>query len=371
VRRRRWPARRHDGNNDQAFFTGVEIRNSNAVPLSIEHSNSLVHVFDRCRFYNTPGVAKFQGGSVTFDSCLVIGTSPITGACMFDLQPAVGTGTPIYHHGIYVANPQMEIAGCALVRCQATNVADKILVVIHGGDLQTAGMTGGALGVNYIEWDTAATARNILLLYGVMLNQGQPGLVCNITQTAANVTFKSSILGLSSYVNAGTLSFSDDTHSGGTVTITNTGTLVEVNVKGGTRQTSDLLVNGSPVVGLVAVSGTPTNGQIPIASSATAAAWATPAVPALQRSVRPGPRSTHRFGPLRVMRNGPGLPRRHRPVGCSRPLGAPQHHHRPGREHPHHRRKWPFRLLPGRLYPVGHASCLQRRPVERFGLLPG
>jgi energy-converting hydrogenase Eha subunit E len=244
------PLTTNDVNNDHAKIVRCTVYHCGGPAFSIEHRNSVHHIFDACVLVYVAGLAIFKGGSASFISPTVNGTSPVTGAYMFDFQPAAGGGTPRYTHGTYVWGMQSEATGLALVRNQSTVALDVADFVAVGGHWICAGMSGSALGVNYIEWTpTANAANNRCTFIACDLSTGQAGLVCNIASANSHVTFERCDLGIASFVNNGVLTHRGVVHAGGTVTITNTKTLIEANVEGGSRTTLIERINGVILAG--------------------------------------------------------------------------------------------------------------------------
>lgn len=180
-----------DGNNDEGLFENC--RFSYCVqPVSIEHSNSLQHIFDHCRFENCGSGFVFHGGSanILFPVVSNSNTTPMGGGSgwFIDLQPAYGNfnganlpGVPDYYHGIDVVGIQGE-STLGWVRSSATaSLNDGSLMCRFTG----GGLDGGGEQTSfaYVSW--AQTAVSFLSFTGMFLGSTYES-ADNINGSSAN-----------------------------------------------------------------------------------------------------------------------------------------------------------------------------------------
>lgn len=185
-----------DANNDSGVLIGC-LFNGCALPVTIEHSNSLLHEIRNCSFSNTGSGITFNGGSAVLSHCSVgTGTTANGGSGWFiDLQPAFGTwngaAAADYQHQIDVLGTSYE-SNLGYVRSNsgAAGALGGILRVrFTGGELTGQPTLTGNVGV---DWEN--TDEGVLTFTNMTLGSGSSGGVtlgssAHPSSAASNITF--------------------------------------------------------------------------------------------------------------------------------------------------------------------------------------
>lgn len=189
----------NDINNDQAVLTECKFRNI-AQPISVEHSNSLLHIFDNPHFNNCGGGVVFYGGSATIVGATFVDNA--TSGFMFDFQAATGAVNADYDHTIDVIGVHCE-SGLAWVRsvAGAGGANSRVLEVrFTGGELVG---TGASPGFVLVDWEN--TFQSTLAFSNMHCLSGASGSNVNATASASTVTFTGCLVGVKNFTWAGTL----------------------------------------------------------------------------------------------------------------------------------------------------------------------
>lgn len=257
----------HDANNDQGLIRDCCFF-SIAQPIAVEHSNSLNHRIEGCRFDLVQGGVLFKGGSAVLTNCN-FESSASTG-WMVDVQPAAGSSslvsqtTPVYHHGIILIGTQSEAGQMGWVRSDAgasAGATNSLVVQVIGGEFNAGGI-GGAAG-RVIEWATTATG-SILNFTGATCYPRFTGGYVYAPSANASLSFTSCDLAIYDWQWAGKLDFvrcqSDRSMTFSPIS----GATHSETMCSGTGFTGGTVVNGKPVVTFPAGQTTLANPAAPL-----------------------------------------------------------------------------------------------------------